>query len=91
LKDTETDPGFNVERLAVLTDGFSGSDLKELCRNAVMVPVREFISISADNHEALSKGQLEVRRGVIYMNIHFLIVSCTGIQLASIDDKRLLF
>ena len=63
MKDTKTDPGFNVERLATLTDGFSGSDLKELCRNAAMVPVREFISVSADNHEALSKGQLEVSLG----------------------------
>jgi SpoVK/Ycf46/Vps4 family AAA+-type ATPase len=32
---------FNMSQLVNATEGFSGSDLKELCRNAAMTPVRE--------------------------------------------------
>ena len=60
LKDTKTDPNFSTGILASQTDGFSGSDLRELCRNAAMVPVREYMRSAADNEELLAKGQLEV-------------------------------
>ncbi|KAF8955262.1 P-loop containing nucleoside triphosphate hydrolase protein [Flammula alnicola] len=59
LKDTKLSPAFSVQVLAEQTEGLSGSDLRELCRNAAMVPVREFMRSTADNHEALVKGQLE--------------------------------
>jgi len=36
-------PGLDISLLAGQTRGLSGSDLKELCRNAVMKPVREFL------------------------------------------------
>ncbi|KAI1386281.1 AAA-domain-containing protein [Hypoxylon trugodes] len=44
LKDTKTDPNnFNVEYIAKVTAGMSGSDIKEACRDAAMAPVREYI------------------------------------------------
>jgi SpoVK/Ycf46/Vps4 family AAA+-type ATPase len=43
LEDTEVDPSLDYTELAKITEGFSGSDLKELCRNAVMLSVREAI------------------------------------------------
>jgi len=44
LKDTKADPDqFNVDYLAKVTAGMSGSDIKEACRDAAMVPVREYI------------------------------------------------
>ncbi|KAI1403357.1 AAA-domain-containing protein [Hypoxylon fuscum] len=43
LKDTKTDPSFNVEYIARVTAGMSGSDIKEACRDAAMAPVREYI------------------------------------------------
>jgi len=61
LQDTKIDANFVVEELAARTEGFSGSDLKELCRNAAMVPVRELMQNSEWDHEALEKGKLEVR------------------------------
>lgn len=60
LKDTKLSPDFSFENLAEQADGLSGSDLRELCRNAAMVPVREFMRSTSDNHEALVKGQREV-------------------------------
>ncbi len=44
LKDTRVDKGhFNLEYLVRVTAGMSGSDIKEACRDAAMVPVREYI------------------------------------------------
>ncbi len=43
LKQIVLEPNFDWKQLAKMTDGYSNSDLKELCRNAVMVPVRESI------------------------------------------------
>jgi len=43
LSKTPLSPPLDVGLLAVRTDGFSSSDLQELCRNAAMVPVKEFM------------------------------------------------
>ncbi len=44
LKDTRLDkPNFDLEYLVQITAGMSGSDLKALCRDAAMVPLRELI------------------------------------------------
>lgn len=60
LKDTKLEPEFPMERLAQLTEGCSGSDLRESCRNAAMVPVREYVRSASVNQEMLEKGQVEV-------------------------------
>lgn len=44
LKGTKIDPGnFDVDYLTRVMAGMSGSDIKEACRDAAMVPVREYI------------------------------------------------
>lgn len=44
LKDTRIDKtSFDVEYLVRVMAGMSGSDIREACRDAAMVPVREFI------------------------------------------------
>jgi len=62
LKDTKTDPDhFDIDYLTRVMAGMSGSDIKEACRDAAMVPVREFIreqrasgaSMAGVNHEQI--------------------------------------
>lgn len=43
LQGANLEKGFDLKELVVRTAGYSGSDLKELCRNAAMMPVREAI------------------------------------------------
>lgn len=39
----------NIEEIAKLTDGFSGSDLRELCRNAALYRVRDYCNAELKN------------------------------------------
>ncbi|KAJ3315816.1 ATPase AAA domain-containing protein 1-A [Boothiomyces sp. JEL0838] len=59
LKKVGLEDGFDFDYLASITDGYSNADLKELCRNAVMVPVRE--SIKRLNHNEMGKVDVKVR------------------------------
>ncbi|KAI8890662.1 AAA-domain-containing protein [Backusella circina FSU 941] len=43
LKSIKLAPDFNMKELVQRTAGCSGSDLKELCRNAAMIPIREYV------------------------------------------------
>ncbi len=60
LKDTALAPDFPMEVLAQRTGGLSGSDLKEVCRNAAMSPVREFVRETGGDRDLLEKGRIEV-------------------------------
>ena len=61
LKSTQLAPDFPLGDLAAKTEGLSGSDLKELCRNAAMAPVREYMKQAGGDRSILEKGRVEVR------------------------------
>jgi SpoVK/Ycf46/Vps4 family AAA+-type ATPase len=60
LRGTKLASDFSLDDLAAQTVLYSGSDLKELCRNAAMVPVREFIRKHSDDPDAFTKKYVEV-------------------------------
>ncbi len=60
LNGTSLVPDFPLDRLAFRTEGLSGSDLKEVCRNAAMMPVREYMKKADGDRELLEKDREEV-------------------------------
>ncbi|KAJ3729399.1 P-loop containing nucleoside triphosphate hydrolase protein [Lentinula raphanica] len=59
LKDVSLSSDLSLEFLAQASEGLSGSDLKELCRGAAMVPVREYMRENLSNGEVLTDEQLK--------------------------------
>ncbi|KAF9516354.1 hypothetical protein BS47DRAFT_1376026 [Hydnum rufescens UP504] len=49
-------PVSDIATLAQHTPGFSGSDLKEMCRDAAMLPLREYMRERGGDHENMVKG-----------------------------------
>eukprot|EP00250_Pteridium_aquilinum_P004047 c14292_g2_i1 orf=669-1829(-) len=43
LKDENVEPGLDFEHLAGMCEGYSGSDLTELCKQAAYFPIRELL------------------------------------------------
>ncbi|KAG0237526.1 hypothetical protein BGW42_000736 [Actinomortierella wolfii] len=56
LESTKLDPEFDFERLVRMTAGFSGSDLKEACRNASMQPLREYLRTKGSDKKGALDG-----------------------------------
>jgi SpoVK/Ycf46/Vps4 family AAA+-type ATPase len=65
LKNTKIDPeNFDIEYLVRVMAGMSGSDIKEACRDAAMVPVREFIREQRESGVSMAGVRTESIRGV---------------------------
>jgi SpoVK/Ycf46/Vps4 family AAA+-type ATPase len=78
LNSIVTSRDFDVHQIAVLTRGYSCSDLKELCRNAVMTPVRESIRKAQLDSEIgqIDSGKLTVRP--VSMNDFRSFIDCSS-------------
>ncbi|KAL2267767.1 hypothetical protein VTJ83DRAFT_5044 [Remersonia thermophila] len=64
LGNTKRDPEFNLEYIARITAGMSGSDIKEACRDAAMVPMREYIRQHRASGQAMSTVNPDDVRGI---------------------------
>lgn len=86
LSHASLSPGFDFEELARRTDGLSGSDLKETCRNAAMIPVRELMrekggkGIKGMEEAKREVGRLEVR---VRMNVFNPLTDMVSIDRVS--------
>lgn len=59
LDGEELHPDVSIADIAATTDGFSGSDLRQLCVAAAMRPVRELLAASGKSVKAKAKGKRE--------------------------------
>lgn len=80
MKDTEClDRNNLIYEVAAKTEGYSGSDIKELCRNAVMVPIREKLKLlNLKDKMGMDEDNLEV------MVIKILLILAFSSSLGSL-------
>lgn len=64
LQDTKRDSDFDLEYVSKVTAGMSGSDIKEACRDAAMVPMREYIREHRASGQSMSHAEPERIRGI---------------------------
>lgn len=62
LTDVPCHSSFQIDEIARKTEGYSGSDLRELCRNAAMVPVREVLR-SREGRETVERARQKSKTG----------------------------
>lgn len=59
LAKENIEEGFNFKELATITEGYTGSDLKNLCTTAAFQPVRELIRREQEKEKARKKENIE--------------------------------
>jgi SpoVK/Ycf46/Vps4 family AAA+-type ATPase len=65
LQNTKTDPeDFDIDYVAKITAGMSGSDIKEACRDAAMAPVREYMREHRTQGRAMVPVDPHLFRGI---------------------------
>jgi hypothetical protein len=62
-------PNFSVRALAESSEGKSGSDLKEICRNASMLPTRELLRQAGGDINDLARIQARVRAHLLPVDL----------------------
>ncbi len=61
LKEANLDPKFDLEMVVSRSAGMSGSDLKEICRNAAMNATREYIHQNFVDGKKITGDEVNVR------------------------------
>ena len=61
MKNVPSALNIDLDKVVFLCEGYSNSDLKELCRNALMIPVREAIREAKELDSQAEIKKLRVR------------------------------
>lgn len=86
LKDENVEPGLDYERLASLCEGYSGSDLSDLCRQAAYLPIKELLA-----KEKSEKLTCQTTRALQQADFERVLATSTRSQIAAkeYNEKRL--
>jgi len=68
MKEVRVDESIIWEEIGALTDEYSGSDLKEVCRYAVMQPIREVIAIQRQKEQQAKQRQQQQQENPSQLN-----------------------
>ena len=90
LKDTKLADDFQMVALAERTEGLSGSDLKELCRNAAMLPMREMLREVGEDSAELARLHKEVRITLLFHLMFSQLSIFSGICLEAACSRGFL-
>ncbi|KAI8450070.1 P-loop containing nucleoside triphosphate hydrolase protein [Phakopsora pachyrhizi] len=71
LKDIKLEDGLSIDFLAKQTSNFSGSDLKEFCRAAVMAPIKEYMRSRGGDKSAMIEASETV--SFFALTIYFFV------------------
>ncbi|KAL6508280.1 hypothetical protein OROHE_021822 [Orobanche hederae] len=82
LKDEKVEDGIDYDRIAGLCDGYTGSDLLELCKKAAYFPVRELL-----NYEKIGKPS-EEPRPLSQLDLENVISTTTEARVAASEFSR---
>ncbi|KAM8716540.1 hypothetical protein ACLKA7_003421 [Drosophila subpalustris] len=75
LATEEIDSNVDYNRLAKLTNGFSGSDLREMCRNASVYRMRQFMTATDRNQQAAPSNSADINKALISITMDDLLSS----------------
>ncbi|KAF3823911.1 hypothetical protein GH733_006915 [Mirounga leonina] len=82
LKNENVDRHVDLLEVAQETDGFSGSDLKEMCRDAALLCVREYVNSASEERPPLSSPA----EAFTPQDLDLPLVLCFSSQLIAIAD-----
>lgn len=83
LKDERVEDGIDYDRIAELCEGYTGSDLLELCKKAAYFPIRDLL----DDEKAGKKSKEP--RPVSQSDLERVISTTTKTNIAAIEFSRL--
>lgn len=78
LKDERVEDGIDYDRIAELCEGYTGSDLLELCKKAAYFPIRDLL----DDEKAGKKSKV-----IIFLLCVFFYHCCSYLYLAVYGTK----
>ena len=90
LRHEDVASGFSYEEIAAVTDGYSGSDLKNLCLEAALHPVRDFLKRENEQVAPPPVAESTVDATPTHTNDEKLILSLTPKKSSSTKhtDKK---